>query len=72
MILNAETFYAGDPFELIRVIWSPESDLTVFELIILDVFGAYYFWPEWSEEVSGAERNVSTKNFPFLATVVRH
>ncbi len=48
--LNHETFHAGDEFILTRTGWNPHGTMELDEWIILDVYGSYWFWPDWSVE----------------------
>ena len=53
LTLNAIHFDPGDPFGLIRTATNAGSPRPVFEIIVLDVYGSYYFWPEWTPEIQG-------------------
>jgi C1A family cysteine protease len=49
-LLNNSLYHPGDPFTLsIRSCNGSPYDLPVETYVILDVFGHYWFWPEWSE-----------------------
>ncbi len=55
LILNADRFGPGDAFSLTRSAVNSGSSRPVFEIIVLDVYGSYYFWPEWTPELQGIE-----------------
>ncbi|MBN2055178.1 hypothetical protein JW905_09665 [bacterium] len=48
LVLNQDMFHANDPFVLGRRAWNPGPVLTLEEWIVLDVYGAYWFWPDWT------------------------
>lgn len=53
LVMPAHTFTGGDPFYLVADICNAESSaLTGYPLfIILDISGAYWFAPDWSQDV---------------------
>ncbi len=55
LLLNDDHFDAGDPFDLSRRAVNSGAPRSVFEIIVLDVYGSYYFWPEWTPELQGIE-----------------
>jgi photosystem II stability/assembly factor-like uncharacterized protein len=57
LFLNAELFVAGDPFILDAVVVNEEAVvLDVYEYILLDVWGEYYFWPTWTQVPDSVHR----------------
>ncbi len=56
--LNKNIFEAGDVFRLSRTLVNTGSAITIDEYIILDVYGNYWFWPEWTETVSFQTRTM--------------
>lgn len=52
LTLNADWFHNGDRFLLdVGVASRINADLGVDHYLILDVYGTYFFWPEWLETV---------------------
>jgi hypothetical protein len=51
--LNQDNYRAGDRFRLRRDIFNPGPDHEIFEIILLDVIGVYYFWPDWTTNLQG-------------------
>ena len=50
---NQDVYYAGDQFELTYQIDNSNKSGTNADLyIVLDVWGNYYFYPTWSEDIS--------------------
>ena len=49
---NQQVYLPGDRFTLMSRIWNPESAFSSAHFVILDVFGQYWFWPTWTEEVN--------------------
>ncbi len=50
--LNARHFRSGDPFELTWAVLHESADTVVgHAFILLDVVGAYWFWPSWTEQL---------------------
>ncbi len=69
--LNRELFRAGDPFELTLTTWNTsqeEGSLALF--LILDVEGAYWFWPDWSSEPGWEMRVLSAGMAPVQETIL--
>jgi hypothetical protein len=56
--LNRTMFEQGDMFRLSRTLVNTGSAITIDEYIILDVYGSFWFWPEWSESVSFQTRTL--------------
>ncbi|MBN2055699.1 hypothetical protein JW905_12290 [bacterium] len=48
LALNRDMFHTGEPFLLSCTTENTGESLTVEEYILLDVFGAYFFWESWS------------------------
>ncbi len=56
--LNDTLFDAGESFVLdIEIFNNTATEITVQQFLILDVFGSYYFHPEWQETVDFTERD---------------
>lgn len=50
--MSDTTFEAGELFRLDRRCGNGEdADVAVDEFLILDVYGSYWYWPTWSEDV---------------------
>ncbi len=50
--LNQDTFQAGDDFDL-RFVWcNAEATKTGMLFVILDIFGEFWFHPDWTQDVS--------------------
>jgi len=52
IVLNGDVFRSGDQFLLEYVVERHGPPLELEQYIILDVWGAYYFWPEWTMNLS--------------------
>ncbi len=50
--LNREAYAGGDPFLLACTCMNAGEPASVDHYIILDVYGSYWFWPDWSTEIS--------------------
>lgn len=50
--LNFDIYHGGDSFLMTSSIYNPNVEISVDEYIILDVFGNYWFWPTWKQDVS--------------------
>ncbi len=55
LMLNQELFYAGDTFLLRLKITNNKADMTLLEFILLDVYGAYWYYDGWTEQVDYVE-----------------
>ncbi len=55
LLLNDDSFDPEDPFALSRRAVNSGSPRSVFEIIVLDVYGNYYFWPEWTQDLQGIQ-----------------
>jgi len=53
LVLNRGEYVSGDRFELRRSLENPGVERSVFEVLLLDVSGTYFFWPSWSEGFDG-------------------
>lgn len=49
---NAPSYRPGDLFILFALILNQGPSALVDEYILLDVYGEYWFWPSWSQEVN--------------------
>ena len=79
IVMPSEQFKPGDPCYINARLWNPELEevpgLPMFA--ILDVFGDFYFWPEWTSAVSyrshdlqpGASEISILPSFPWPANV---
>jgi len=55
LLMNSHRFTAGDRF-LLRMLVANTCGSTVFvvdEYVVLDLFGSYWFWPDWGGAVNG-------------------
>ncbi|MBN1355689.1 hypothetical protein JXA40_05385 [bacterium] len=53
LVLSHEVFYGGEQFTLWDLLWNrTETVLDMNLFVILEVYGMYWFWPEWSEGIS--------------------
>lgn len=55
---NQSHYQAGDIFLLMTEIYSYDKSHYVDEYIVLDVFGQYYFWNDWTTELDSKELQV--------------
>ncbi len=53
---NQPIYQAGDLFHLWTFINNPAPGLEVDEYILLDVWGEYWFWPSWTQEMDYVNR----------------
>jgi len=51
LLLNDDYFEAEEEFHLQCEIQRYGSTVTVEQYILLDVYGLYFFWPSWSEDL---------------------
>lgn len=52
LLLNQDLFYPGDPFDFRVRVENPNTrPFGVDEYVLLDVWGEYYFWPSWGQEI---------------------
>jgi hypothetical protein len=51
LLLNQSLYQAGDEFRLECSCYNPGYEAVLDRYIILDVYGSYYFWPEWGQVV---------------------
>ncbi|MBN1878580.1 hypothetical protein JW823_00540 [bacterium] len=58
--LNSDSFSRGDTFRLSRTLVNAGSSINVDEFILLDVYGAFWFWPEWTESITWRQRVLDT------------
>ena len=58
--LNAGVFLKGDTFRLSRTLVNAGGSIVVDEYIILDVYGSYWFWPEWGTAASCRQRTLGS------------
>jgi len=59
LVLNAAIFLPGDWFHLGLTSWNSTASTQILPLfIILDVYGAYFFWPGWGETVDYETRQM--------------
>ncbi len=49
--LNQTQFNAGDLFDFRHRVMRQGSSVTVDKYIILDVYGVYFFWPNWTQDL---------------------
>ncbi len=60
---SREMYQEGDMFRLTTEIFNPFNALIVEEYIILDVYGAYFFYPGWTESVDSEWWGLPTQMF---------
>ncbi len=53
---NKTVYSAGDNFILTYKVNNPEPEIEIFEAIVLDVFGDFFYWPEWTNQIDGRIR----------------
>ncbi|MBN2056330.1 C1 family peptidase [bacterium] len=58
LILNQPVYHADERFLLTYSVSNPTAGCDVFEAIALDVFGTYFFWPGWGDQIDGRLRVV--------------
>ena len=58
LILNQKVYYAGDHFLFTVNTYNNGPEITVDEYIVLDVWGTYYFWPSWSQNIDKVQRTL--------------
>ena len=51
--LNNTSFHANAPFLLTRSTQNPGTAFNAAEIIVLDIYGDYFFWPDWRETLNG-------------------
>jgi hypothetical protein len=51
LVLNQSVFHSDDSFDLELHLYS-SGDVTGDVFVILDVYGMYWFWPDWTNDVS--------------------
>ncbi|MBN1356264.1 hypothetical protein JXA40_08385, partial [bacterium] len=59
--LNGVFFRPWDHFLLTACIENPGEPVDVFEYILLDVYGNYWFWPSWSVEPDYRSRTIPSQ-----------
>lgn len=60
LTLNKKLFTAGDPFALTKWARNPGPALgPVKEVIVLDVYGSYFFWPSWGDSFGAHDVNLT-------------
>jgi hypothetical protein len=68
--LNAETFLPGDRFLLTLLVANPAEALEVDLYVILDVYGVYYFFPDWTTELAAERRSLPAGSPPAEETIL--
>ncbi|MBN1357023.1 hypothetical protein JXA40_12245 [bacterium] len=53
---NREIYHAGDHLLLTTTITNPISGIFVMEYIIFELDNAFWFWPDWTDEINGKFR----------------
>jgi hypothetical protein len=53
---NQPVYHAGDHMILTTTITNPTGGIFIMEYIIFELDGAFWFWPEWGEDVTGKFR----------------
>jgi hypothetical protein len=56
---NHDIYHAGDRFILRCRIENPGPPFTADQYIVLDVWGAYWFWSSWTPEVDFVRRDIA-------------
>jgi len=56
LLLNGEMFTAGDTFDLTTHVWNPSIEYPVDEYLMLEVYGSYWFYPSWSQDLDVQRR----------------
>lgn len=62
MILNDLLLTAGDVFLLEWEVVNPLGPFQARQAIVLDVWGSYYFWPTWTQEVGWGYRGFNPRS----------
>ncbi|MBN1552110.1 hypothetical protein JW979_11595 [bacterium] len=55
---SQSVFEAGDSFELACTVANYRDALSIDKWIILDVYGLYWFWPSWSNQLDYMTQNI--------------
>ncbi len=50
--LSHEMFHTGDNFICTANLYNTGTEIVVTEFIALDVYGQFWFWPDWTEDVT--------------------
>jgi hypothetical protein len=50
--INGSVFTSGDLFILTRETWNPGIAFDAAEIIVLDVYGDYFFYPAWTSDIN--------------------
>jgi len=56
LLLNKEIFNEGDLFDLNTVVHNPRTEYSVDEYLMLEVYGTYWFYPDWSQTLNTQQR----------------
>lgn len=59
IILTKEIFQAGDDFTLTTHVYNPTIIYPVDEYLMLEVYGSYWFYPSWGQELSKQNRTLT-------------
>jgi len=59
LVLNKEIFQAGDPFILTLNLHNHDPQRESLVMIVLEVYGAFYFWPGWTTTLNGEIRTMT-------------
>jgi len=57
-MISQTMFHAGDPFGLTTVVTSTGPEFLVDEYLLLDVYGSYWFYPGWEQNIDFDRRYV--------------
>ncbi len=60
LILTQDLFHIGDRFALGTVVVREGANLYVDEYLVLDVYGSYWFYPTWSQNLDSNNRMIET------------
>lgn len=58
--ISKEVFNENDWFELTTIVTNLSYDIPVDEYLMLDVYGLYWFYPDWTQELNSLQRTIST------------
>ncbi len=56
LILNDDVYEEGEQFILTFNCYNPNQTMTLDTYIVLDIYGHYYFYPTWTEEIDFQRR----------------
>ncbi|MBN1295289.1 hypothetical protein JXA80_00825 [bacterium] len=60
LLMSQSIFQSGDWFDLTTHVWNPGPDYPVDEYLMLEVYGSYWFYPDWSMTLTHNFRMLSS------------